>query len=129
MPRLTLLALALAACSVPRVAADPAPPAGAQLFARLGCSDCHAVTALGVRAMHDVAPDLTFAYADVVDRYGVNLESFLANPSGVMRLMLGAHIDLTVADRDSIVTILKGLHDRQRADAARTGPATGAGRQ
>ena len=117
--RFALLALAVAACSPPRAAPDPPQPAGAQLFRRLGCSECHAVTALGVRATYDVAPDLTYAYADVVNRYGMNLESFLANPTGVMRMMLGAHIDLTVADRDSIVMILKALHVQQRADAAR----------
>ena len=118
VPRLALLGLALAACGVPRAAPDPPASPSVQLFRRLGCSDCHAVTALGIRATHDVGPDLTYAYTDVVTRYGVNLESFLANPTGVMRLMLGAHIDLTVADRDSIVTILKDLHLRYRADAA-----------
>ena len=75
------------------------------------------MSALGVRAVHDVGPDLTFAYGDVVTRYGMNLETFLAHPTGVMRLMLGAHLDLTPADRDSVVAILKALHVDQRAAA------------
>lgn len=108
--------VAAAACTAPP--AQPAPvPTSASLFTRLGCNDCHAVSALGVSARYDVAPDLTFAYGDVVTRYGVSLEAFLANPSGVMRLMLGAHIDLTVADRDSIVAVLKALYQQRRADA------------
>jgi hypothetical protein len=67
--------------------------------------------------VHDVGPDLTFAYGDVVNRYGMTLEAFLANPTGVMRLMLGAHLGMTTADRDSVVAILKRLHVQQRADA------------
>ena len=87
----------------------------AAIFARRGCNDCHAVAALGVRARHDVAPDLTYAYGDVLSRYGVDLESFLANPQGVMRLMLSAHLRLTPMDRDSIVQILRGLYAQRVA--------------
>ena len=114
-----VVAIATAACAAPPGFRAPAPsvPAAQRLFARLGCNDCHAVSALGVRAVHDVGPDLTFAYGDVVTRYGVNLETFLASPTGVMRMMLGAHLELTVADRDSVVTILKALHVEQRAEA------------
>jgi hypothetical protein len=116
-----LVALAAVACTAPP--AQPAPvPTAAPLFTRLGCSDCHAVSALGVSATHDVAPDLTFAYADVVTRYGMSLEAFLANPSGVMRLMLGAHLELTVADRDSVVAVLKALYHQRHADATRDAP-------
>lgn len=119
MRTFVLVAIATAACATTPPLRAPAPPAPAaqRLFARLGCNDCHAVSALGVRAVHDVGPDLTFAYSDVVTRYGVNLETFLANPTGVMRLMLGAHLELTVADRDSVVAILKALHVEQRAEA------------
>lgn len=113
-------------CAAPSAGAPPpAPPPTASyagLFTRLGCSECHAVSALGVRAQQDVAPDLTSAYADVVTRYGVNLESFLANPTGVMRLMLVAHLHLTQADRDSLVHILRVLHHERRADAADAPP-------
>lgn len=120
---------AIAACAGPAPSA-PAPrsyePQYAALFVRLGCSECHAVSALGVRATGDVGPDLTFAYADVLTRYGVNLEAFLANPTGVMRLMLVAHLDLTQADRDSIVHVLKILHRERRADLHDAAPPFGA---
>jgi hypothetical protein len=126
------VAIVLAVAAVTAVCARPQGPAAvaphgpatarrdpreAALFRRLGCADCHAISALGVRAPHDVGPDLTFAYGDVVIRYGVNLESFLANPSGVMRLMLAAHLDLGPPQRDSIVQILRRLHAERRADA------------
>lgn len=88
----------------------------AVIFIRRGCTECHAITGLGARASRDVAPDLTFAYADVVTRYGVNLESFLDNPSGVMRMMLASHLHLSAADRDSITHILKTLYEERRAD-------------
>jgi len=130
LPSFAALVLAALTCAAPakreRIAVGPAAPRYAALFVRLGCSECHAVSALGVRAANDVAPDLTFAYADVVTRYGVNLEAFLANPTGVMRLMMVAHLDLTQADRDSIVHVLKTLHRERRADLRDAAPPFGA---
>lgn len=90
----------------------------AAIFLQRGCSECHAIAALQVRASKDVGPDLTYAYGDVVIRYGVNLEAFLDHPSGVMRLMLASHLHLSAADRDSILQVLKGLYLERRADAA-----------
>ncbi len=88
----------------------------ARIFVQRGCTECHAISGLGVMAAKDVGPDLTFAYADVVHRYGVNLESFLNDPSGVMRLMLASHLHLARTDRDSMLHILKGLYEERRAD-------------
>jgi hypothetical protein len=115
MTRTALIALtALAALAGPGVAqTDPR----AQIFVQRGCSDCHAVTALRVKASADVGPDLTYAYGDVLRRYGLNLESFMANPPGVMRMMVASHIGLTVADRDSIVGLLRRLYQERTADA------------
>jgi hypothetical protein len=95
-----------------RVGPDPR----ATLFVRRGCTECHAISGLGVKAKSDVGPDLTFAYADVFVRYGVTLESFLANPAGIMRLVLAAHLRLTAAEQDSILHVLKGLYDERQAD-------------
>jgi hypothetical protein len=91
--------------------------ARARILVERGCRDCHAVSALNLKASADVGPDLTYAYGDVLRRYGMNLEAFMANPPGVMRMMLASHIRLGVADRDSIATILRGLYDERRADA------------
>jgi hypothetical protein len=101
--------------ATPGNAAAPPDPRAA-LFVKRGCNECHAIAALGVRAATDAAPDLTFAYADVMIRYGVTLEYFLFNPTGVMRLVLAAHVALPVADRDSIIGVLKRLYEDRRAD-------------
>jgi mono/diheme cytochrome c family protein len=87
----------------------------AAIFIQRGCSECHGIGALRVKAATDVGPDLTFAYADVVNRYDVSLESFLSNPTGVMRLMLASQLRLTAADRDSILHVLKGVYEEHRA--------------
>lgn len=101
----------LAARTGSSAAADPR----SAIFIRRGCNECHAISAFQIPALHDVAPDLTYAYGDVVLRYGVDLETFLDNPSGVMRLMLGSHIRLSPVDRDSIVQVLKGLYAQRVA--------------
>ncbi len=87
----------------------------ATIFVARGCSQCHGVWALGVKAKSDVGPDLTFAYVDVVNRYGTSLEAFLYNPTGVMRLMLASHLHLSSADRDSITHILGHIYRLHRA--------------
>jgi hypothetical protein len=87
----------------------------ALIFLGRGCNQCHGVWALGVKAKSDVAPDLTFAYVDVVTRYGLSLEAFLYNPSGVMRLMLASHLHLSAADRDSITHVLRAIYTQHRA--------------
>jgi len=86
------------------------------IFIQRGCNACHAIAALGVRAKADVGPDLTFAYADVLIRYGTNLETFFYSPTGVMEMVLGGHPVLTAVDRDSIVKILRALYVEHRAE-------------
>jgi hypothetical protein len=110
-----LIALAGLAVLAGSVGAQ-ADPRG-RIFVERGCRDCHAISALKMKASTDVGPDLTYAYGDVRRRYGLNLESFLANPTGVMRLMVASHLRLTMADRDSIVVLLRGLYEERRADA------------
>lgn len=97
-----------------RAAAQSDPRAG--IFLQHGCNRCHGAWALGIKPRSDVGPDLTFAYVDVTNRYGVTLEAFLTDPSGVMRLMLASHLHLTVADRDSIAHILKGLSEQHQKE-------------
>ena len=59
----------------------------AVIFLQRGCSECHAISALQVRASKDVGPDLTYAYGDVVTRYGVDLESFLDHNNSFRMLL------------------------------------------
>ena len=107
-----IVILGLVSALVAAVRPDPR----ARIFVQRGCNECHAISGLGTVAAKDAGPDLTFAYADVVVRYGVNLESFLKDPSGVMRLMLASHLHLSMTDRDSMLIILKGLYQERRAD-------------
>ena len=63
-----------------------------------------------------MGPDLTVAYGDVMNRYGVTLEAFLYDPSGVMRMMLASHLRLSAVDRDSMIHTLKGLYENRRRE-------------
>lgn len=102
----------------PAVAARPsrAGDPSAAIFVRSGCTECHGITAFGIKGANDVGPDLTYAYGDVPHRYGMSLEAFLYDPSGVMRIMLASHLRLSAADRDSMVRILKGVYQQRRGD-------------
>jgi hypothetical protein len=124
-----LFALAQATLTSPGLEAQQPDPR-ASIFRARGCTECHGVWALHLKARSDVGPDLTFAYVDVVTRYGENLVAFLHNPGGVMRLMLVEHVQLSLADRDSIANILERLYREHRAQLnAETIPiATGVAR-
>jgi mono/diheme cytochrome c family protein len=97
-------------------ASAQARDARAQIFVQRGCTECHAISGLHLKAAKDVGPDLTFAYGDVVHRYGVSLEAFLYEPRGLMRMMLASHIPLPSVDRDSMILILGALYKERRAE-------------
>ncbi len=121
--------LALAACddkqagqSKPAAAPPAGLPAGevqstgdprAALFLEKGCPQCHSISALGVKSPNDIGPDLTLAYADVQSRFGMKLEEFLPTPTGTMQMVLGQLIKLSPAERDSVLHVLKRLHEEQ----------------
>jgi mono/diheme cytochrome c family protein len=85
----------------------------AALFLQKGCPQCHTISALGIKSTAEVGPDLTTAYADVRTRFGVSLEEFVANPTGTMQMVLSSMIQLSPAERDSVVHVLKQLHEEQ----------------
>ncbi len=111
------IALVVSAAASPlRPPKDARPEPKAALFVQNGCTECHAVSALGLRAATDAGPDLTFAYADVMSRYGTSLERFLDQPAGIMRMVLQSHVKLEPAARDSIIDVLRELFEQRRAD-------------
>lgn len=67
------------------------------------------MAALGVRARDSIAPDLSLAGVRVPALYGVSLARFLEVPTGTMAVVLDLEIQLSSADRDSIVATLEGL--------------------
>jgi len=92
----------------------PPDPRG-RIFVTQGCTGCHAITALGLKASADVGPDLSFAYGDVRTRYAMNLEAFLADPPGAMEVVLASRHRISPVDRDSIVQILRRLYEERKA--------------
>lgn len=96
----------------------------ADLFVQKGCPQCHSISALGVKSAQEVGPDLTLAYEDVQSRFGVKLDEFLQSPTGTMQVVLGSMIQLSPAERDSIVHILKRLHEaREEREEHETKPS------
>ena len=98
---------------------QPTDPRAA-LFVRKGCPQCHSISALGVKSPAEIGPDLTIAYTDVQSRFGVELEEFLKNPTGTMQVVLSSQIKLSPEERDSVIHILKELHE-DADDAADAG--------
>ncbi|HVH30224.1 MAG TPA: hypothetical protein VNA31_00960 [bacterium] len=98
------------------------------IFVKRGCPECHAISALRVKARTDVGPDLTFAYVDVVNRYGLNLRSFLENPRGLMGFVLTSHVHLSATDQDSINRILRSVYQEHLADMDQEIPSSPPGR-
>jgi len=84
-----------------------------EIFARKGCPQCHTISALGIKSPAEIGPDLTGAYEDVQTRFGLKLDEFLAAPTGTMQMVLSSMIKLTPAERDSIIHILKDLHEER----------------
>lgn len=103
------LALAVAALAAPAVEGQRDPRA--HLFVDRGCSDCHTVIGLGIKSRADVGPDLTYAYGNVMYRYGMTLERFFEQPPGMMRFVIaGGHVRLNRAQTDSLIRVLRGLY-------------------
>ncbi len=102
---------AMTAASKPAqdVAASSDPRAA--LFLEKGCPQCHTISALGIKSPAEIGPDLTFAYTDVQSRFNMKLEEFLHNPTGTMQMVLSSQIQLSPAERDSVIHILKALHE------------------
>lgn len=94
----------------PALVTPPTDPRAA-LFVQKGCPQCHSISALGVKSPTELGPDLTFAYSDVQSRFNMKLEEFLKNPTGTMQVVLSSQIKLSPEERDSVIHILKQLHE------------------
>lgn len=112
---LLFLAVVMTARTLAAQADTVAPNLRARLFMARGCADCHAIALLKVKAKTDVGPDLSSAYVDVPYRYGVTLERFFEEPPGLMRMVLGVHIQLPRAESDSLVRLFRDLYTEHLA--------------
>jgi cytochrome c2 len=125
--------LVIAACGTERPAPPPSgshAPASATpiatsssdpraaLFLEKGCPQCHTISALGIKSPAEIGPDLTFAYVDVQSRFNMKLEEFLKNPTGTMQMVLSSQIKLSPEERDSVIHILKQLHEETEGTPA-----------
>ena len=125
---LPFLLLAATACSgekKPAAVSESAPQANvasqgptssdprAAIFLNKGCPQCHSISAFGIKSPAEIGPDLTLAYEDVQTRFSMKLEEFLHNPTGTMQMVLSSQIQLSSEERDSIIHILKGLHEER----------------
>lgn len=127
--RLGLVILPLVAACGETKGSAATPPAAAttytyadargEIFARKGCPQCHTISALGIKSPAEIGPDLTGAYDDVQTRFGLQLDQFLAAPTGTMQVVLSSMIKLTPAERDSIIHILKELHEEREQRSER----------
>lgn len=88
----------------------------AALFLEKGCPQCHTISALGIKSPAEIGPDLTFAYTDVESRFNVKLEEFLHHPTGTMQVVLSSQITLSPEERDSVIHILKALHEEAEGE-------------
>lgn len=107
--RLTPVALSLALFLPATAHAKAISP---QIFVEKNCTQCHKVSFYGIDG-GETGPDLSIAWTDVQDRFGVPLDTFMKNPTGTMQVVFGAMVKLTPAERDGIVQLLKEAHEKQ----------------
>ena len=82
----------------------------ARIFLTKGCPQCHAISAYQVVSPTNAGPDLTQAAADVRSRFNTSLDSFMYQPTGTMQIVLSSMIQLSPAERDSIIKLLRELN-------------------
>jgi len=86
-------------------------------FVQTGCFVCHSISALGVRSPAQIGPDLSNAVEDVQSRFGVTIDTFLANPTGTMSVVLSRQIILTPEQKQVAIQKLREAfaeYQRQR---------------
>lgn len=87
-------------------ASASAAPITAEIFKDKGCIQCHKVTAYNIEG-GETGPDLSIAYTDVKDRFGMPLDKFLKEPTGTMQIVLGSMIKLNNHEKAGIYKLLK----------------------
>jgi cytochrome c2 len=76
-------------------------------FGQTGCYQCHPVASLKVKSLAQIGPDLSPAVEDTRKRFGLTVDQFLANPTGMMSAVLSRQIILTGGQRAIAATKLR----------------------
>ncbi len=93
-------------------------------FVQTGCFVCHSIQALGVKSPAQIGPDLSTAVEDVQSRFGMTLDTFLANPTGTMSVVLSRQIILTPEQKQvAIGKLREAFAEYQRQRGAAQPPA------
>lgn len=111
MPRLSQVALVSAFALATLSETVLAAPITSDIFKDKGCVQCHKVSAYGVEG-GETGPDLSLAYTDVKDRFGMSLDKFLKAPTGTMQMVFGSMIKLTPEEKTGIYKLLKEAHEK-----------------
>jgi mono/diheme cytochrome c family protein len=112
MPLASRLAFAAIAAALMLPNAAEAKPITPEIFVEKNCTQCHQVSAYGIEG-GETGPDLSIAWTDVQDRFGVTLDKFMKSPTGTMQVVLGSMVKLSPAERDGIVKLLKEAHQKK----------------
>ncbi|AOV09007.1 hypothetical protein BI350_00565 [Sporosarcina ureilytica] len=77
-----------------------------EIFNTNSCLSCHAVSSLGLEG-GTTGPDLSKSYADIEGKHGVDLDSFLQEPTSAVMTGVIEGSPLSDEDRAEIVELLK----------------------
>ncbi|MFS0576072.1 cytochrome C [Sporosarcina sp. 179-K 3D1 HS] len=86
-------------------------PAEAEVLNTNSCLSCHAVNSLGIEG-GTTGPDLSHAYDGVKDKHGVDLDSFLKQPTSAVMSGVIAGNPLSDEDRAAIIDVLKTASEK-----------------
>lgn len=106
MSRLAILTLVTGLTVGFSAVAAGAAPITQEIFKEKGCIQCHKVTAYEIEG-GETGPDLSFAFTDVKDRFGMPLDKFLKEPTGTMQIVLSSMIKLNNEEKAGIYKLLK----------------------
>jgi hypothetical protein len=80
-------------------------------FVETGCFACHNVSVYGVKAMVPTGPDLAIAAADVQTRFGMSLDEFWRQPTGMMMIVRSQMIKLSPEEEAKALHLLKEAYE------------------
>ncbi len=81
-------------------------------FVENSCFICHSIKGFNIKSPTDKGPDLSYAPEDVRARFSKDLEEFIFNPTGTMKIIFESQIVLTDEQKwEAIDKIRKAYHN------------------